>query len=544
VGQLTDIPANFGLEACTPGLVNCAATGPKANFALFPDDPSNVHHSYTGDFTKFRNIHAGPGEQHIFHLHNHQWLFNANDDNSNYLDAQGIGPGSGYTYEINFGGSGNRNKTAGDAIFHCHFYPHFAQGMWEMWRVHDTLEQGTDLQATVDGGGAHIAFNEDVEVVDADGDGNPLTGGNDDGICDPGELCVPEGLGIGDGTPAAMARALPDPEIIAGTPIPGVVPLPGKAMAPMPVDGVKVVANQNEVCVGPAPDFGLAAKVGGLCPAGTAARSTGSLSEVPRVNDAEFGLKNPGYPFWIAGMEHSVGQRPTTPPLDMITQTQAQALADGANTLWDHPGFADPGAVHGWDGGLPRFSADGYSAGSTAIVSVLEARLDLSKEFTKIKPFFYPEEGTDLEQAAMAYHAKRDHAKRDHPSFISDEVGMAAGNFVLNGQPPVPGAPYNEPCIDDEGELLDGDVGNFFDGEGGFGVTGASPFNAVTPRVYKAANVQFDAVFNKLGYHYPQQRIITLWQDVVPTIDKTRPPEPFARRPTSSVSTSTCPSGT
>ncbi|MHC4067375.1 MAG: hypothetical protein ACYSUI_23125, partial [Planctomycetota bacterium] len=123
VGQLTDIPANFGLEACPPEVVNlntgaplpeCVATGPKANFALFPDDPSNVHHSYTGDFTKFRNIHAGPGEQHIFHLHNHQWLFNANDDNSNYLDAQGIGPGSGYTYEINFGGSGNRNKTAGD----------------------------------------------------------------------------------------------------------------------------------------------------------------------------------------------------------------------------------------------------------------------------------------------------------------------------------------------------------------------------------------------------------------------------------------------
>lgn len=27
------------------------------------------------------------------------------------------------TYEINYGGSGNRNKTSGDAIFHCHFYP-------------------------------------------------------------------------------------------------------------------------------------------------------------------------------------------------------------------------------------------------------------------------------------------------------------------------------------------------------------------------------------------------------------------------------------
>ena len=126
---LVDVPANVGLEALQPGQVpNPANLGPKATYVIGAEDPSNVHHSYTGDFVKFRNVHVGK-EQHIFHLHNHQWLYNPNDDNSNYLDAQGIGPGAGYTYEINFGGSGNRNKTAGDAIFHCHFYPHFAQGM-------------------------------------------------------------------------------------------------------------------------------------------------------------------------------------------------------------------------------------------------------------------------------------------------------------------------------------------------------------------------------------------------------------------------------
>ena len=41
------------------------------------------------------------------------------------------------------GGSGNRNQTVGDSIFHCHFYPHFAMGMWSMWRVHDVFESGT-----------------------------------------------------------------------------------------------------------------------------------------------------------------------------------------------------------------------------------------------------------------------------------------------------------------------------------------------------------------------------------------------------------------
>ena len=138
VGQLVDIPANAGLETITPqNVLNIllflkngspaltpaeqqfvAAMGPKANQVLYPADPANVNHSYTGDFIKFRNTHQG-FEQHVFHLHNHQWLFNANDDNANYIDAQGIGPGMGYTYEISNGGSGNRNKSSGDAIYHC-----------------------------------------------------------------------------------------------------------------------------------------------------------------------------------------------------------------------------------------------------------------------------------------------------------------------------------------------------------------------------------------------------------------------------------------
>ena len=37
-------------------------------------------------------------------------------------------------------------------------------------------------------------------------------------------------------------------------------------------------------------------------------------------------------------------------------------------------------------------------------------------------------------------------------------------------------------------------------------------------------------MFNKVGYHYPQQRILTLWDDVLPTINKQRPPEPMVMR--------------
>src|SRR5690606_5570429 len=118
--------------------------GPKATKALYPDDPSNVYHSYMNDHVKIRNLHAGPKEHHIFHLHAHQWLHTPDGDNSSYLDSQAIGPGSGFTYETTYDGSGNRNKTPGDAIFHCHFYPHFAMGMWGLWRAPDVYEMGTE----------------------------------------------------------------------------------------------------------------------------------------------------------------------------------------------------------------------------------------------------------------------------------------------------------------------------------------------------------------------------------------------------------------
>ena len=140
--MVVDIPA--GINARGRGVVDNPQFATKA---YFPDDPSNVHHSYLNDRVKFRNLHAGPKEHHIFHLHAHQWLHTPDSDNSAYLDSQSLGPGSGYTYEIAHHGSGNRNRTAGDSIFHCHFYTHFAQGMWEFWRVHDVLETGTVLDA-------------------------------------------------------------------------------------------------------------------------------------------------------------------------------------------------------------------------------------------------------------------------------------------------------------------------------------------------------------------------------------------------------------
>ncbi|WP_044251368.1 multicopper oxidase [Chondromyces apiculatus] len=182
--------------------------------ALYPDDPSNVHHGYLGDPVRFRNVHAGPHHTHVFHLHGHQWRRSA--DNGAYVDSQTLGPGGAFTYDINYGGGGNRNMTAGDAIFHCHLYPHFVQGMWAIWRSHDVFEAGT-----------------------AD-------------------------------------RKLPDGEIPGGAPSPAVVPMPDRAMPPMPTY---------------APTMALS--------------SSGQSAQRPAM---------PGYPFYVAAL---AGHRPPQPPRDM-----------------------------------------------------------------------------------------------------------------------------------------------------------------------------------------------------------------------------------
>jgi manganese oxidase len=148
--------------------------GKKPIGAMYPDDPSNVHHSYLSDPVRFRNIHAGPKETHVFHLHAHQWVMDASESGSTYLDSQTISPGATFSYEIEYGGSGNRNLTPGDSIFHCHLYPHFAQGMWELWRTHDVFENGD------------------------------------------------------------KARNLEDAEVAGGTENPAIVPLPGTVLPPMP----------------------------------------------------------------------------------------------------------------------------------------------------------------------------------------------------------------------------------------------------------------------------------------------------------------------
>jgi manganese oxidase len=415
-----------------------APTKARATKAFFPDDPSNVYHSYMGDHVKMRILHAGgtSAATHVHHLHAHQWLRSPNSDDGHYLDSQMLTPGSAFTLEIAYDGSGNRNQTVGDSIFHCHFYPHFAGGMWGLWRVHDVFEAGTELDAN----------------------GVPKSGIN---------------------------RALPDGEIVNGTPIPAIVPLPTLAMAPIPADveltdispdlkkiDPKVVAGKDGRRVLVCPDAGPA-PVG--CPA------------TPNPT-AKLAYQNPGYPFFVPGV---AGHRPPHPPMDFAWKTDDAGL----------PIYGTDGKKQSLDGGLPRHVVLGGK-----IFREAHTRWDFTKDFVtyddkhQLKDgllFAYrvPENGTAVERAAMAAHAQR-----THKSFLPDGD---AGNFILNGLPPVPGAPFAAPDVTD---------------------TGSSNINT---RRYKGADIQMNVTFNKKGWHFPQQRMITLWQDVKPTIAGDRPPQPF-----------------
>jgi hypothetical protein len=365
-------PDDFG--GCTP------TPGRKAQKVFYPDDPSNVYHSYIGDHVKFRVLHGGSKEHHIHHLHAHQWLRTPDSDNSNYLDSQALGPGFSFTGEITYNGSGNRNQTVGDAIFHCHFYPHFAQGMWSLWRNHDVFEVGTALDEK--------------------------------------------------GIPAPGSRALPDGEILAGTPIPAIVPMPTYPMAPLPQRQVSIVNGQVVL---------------------------GTVTALPG---------NPGYPFFVSGV---AGHCPPGPPLDF-------AQDPGGNPI---------------DGGLPR----NVVVGGT--VNEVHNRLSFQKVLVTANAEERPETGTPEEVAAMQFHAAA-----SWPTFLPDGT---ASSFITNGKPAVSGAPFADPCKGDP----------------------ITPNPTIRNITYKAAAIQFDLPLNKSGWHTPQARILTLWNDVAPTLAGTKPAEPL-----------------
>jgi hypothetical protein len=361
--------------------------------ALFPDDPSNVHHSYLNDPVRFRNIHIGPKETHVFHLHAHQWLQSPRDQNSTYLDSQTISPGAAFTYEINYGGSGNRNINPGDAIFHCHLYPHFAQGMWELWRNHDVFEKGT-----------------------------------------------PD-------------RNLPDAEIAGGIPTPAVVPIPRLPLAVMPTANFK------------------------------------------------------GYPFYVAGV---VGHRPPQPPFDMEWDGGLQrhiilqaVSIDGKDGI-DPALLADPVAKRVLDtNNDPNPFPPGHPLHNQSILLAFARKLKTA-QWQPLQPL-----GEPKETVAMSFHqgtlfpsvpfeTEYGWKAKGYPTSYPDGTTDASALFLVNGLPPIAGAPLADPCPQ----------GTFV-------------------RKYRTAYIQFDMVVNNFKWHDRQARITMLEQDALNTNQNPPNPEPL-----------------
>ncbi|KMO40809.1 hypothetical protein VQ02_07030 [Methylobacterium variabile] len=394
------------------------ANGDPALLENYPDDPSNVHHSYLNDKVVFRNLHIGK-ETHVFHLHSHQW-FAGNDENRGaYLDSQTIAPQQGFTYRIYHGGldryrderapagargwweaakgSGNRNRTVGDAIFHCHLYPHFAQGMWALWRVHDVMEDGT--RVLPDG-----QKQPGLSVL-------PNTARTERR---EGSVALRGGQWLGTGKDR-------------GTPVPGVVPVPGEAAPLLPV-----------------------------------------YTAPETVAEAADGM--PGYPFFIAG---EPGHRAPQPPLDM-----ARDLAEGAEgRLLDGGlprhvitgGLSLPSVLTAAEKQAARSDPSVLAGLAPTLVPRMLALGDATSDYERLDLKVLPHAGTRLEQNAMGFHhdGKRPgggalplrNAAGDpvgpqtlgsYPSLRLPPLGGAArldpAGFAVNGAPPVPGAPYADPC--------------------------------------------------------------------------------------------------
>jgi len=438
--MVVDVPADTGCSISNQAegfpSYKCPDPRPRATQAFYADDPSNVYHGYLWDHTKFRILHGGSDLHHVHHLHAHQWLHSPNTSDGHYLDSQAIGPGAAFTLEMVHNGGGNKNLTVGDSIFHCHFYPHFAAGMWALWRVHDVFEAGTELDA------------------------------------------YPKGR------PKDNARALPDGEIEKGTPIPALVPLPTRPMAPEPAPVLLA-------------DAGKEVKV---CADAAQTDCISSLDATVTGDPTRF--KNPGYPFFIPGL---AGTRAVHPPLDF-------AYACSATGEPCDPGSACVGVANicqALDGGLPRHlvaaapQSNKYGGGSAPFNIAMPGvnPLDYSKEVIAADGIGVPEDGTVIEKAAMAFHGVR-----THPS--TTPAGLPA-SFTTNGHTARPGAPYADPCINIDGTIP----------------------AAMRNIDYWGVDFQTDAVFNKEGWHYPQQRMISLWGDLFDFLGlqgtQKKAPEPF-----------------
>ena len=125
----------------------------------FGDAATPVMRSYLGDRVIQRVVHAGSEVFHVHHVHggsirwHRQPAVVAADEpglnkhppllpgGSDLTDAQSLGPSEAFDTE-NECGAGGCQQAAGDFLYHCHIAHHYFAGMWGIWRVYNTLQDG------------------------------------------------------------------------------------------------------------------------------------------------------------------------------------------------------------------------------------------------------------------------------------------------------------------------------------------------------------------------------------------------------------------
>jgi FtsP/CotA-like multicopper oxidase with cupredoxin domain len=132
----------------------------------FGDPATPIARAYLGDRVKQRVVHGGGEVFHVHHVHGGsirwQRLANLNGvatrqglvkhpsllpKGSERVDSQALGPSESFDTE-NECGAGGCQQSPGDFLFHCHVAHHYFAGMWGIWRVYNTLQDGS---ASTDG---------------------------------------------------------------------------------------------------------------------------------------------------------------------------------------------------------------------------------------------------------------------------------------------------------------------------------------------------------------------------------------------------------
>ena len=126
----------------------------------FGDPATPILRAYLGDPVKQRVLHAGSEVFHVHHVHGGatRWRrqpgtapteFDKGLDKRPSLrptasartDSQSIGPSETFDVLAECG-SGGCQQSVGDFMFHCHVTHHYFAGMWGIWRVYNTLQDG------------------------------------------------------------------------------------------------------------------------------------------------------------------------------------------------------------------------------------------------------------------------------------------------------------------------------------------------------------------------------------------------------------------